>query len=522
MKLDYDVAIVGYGPIGEMAAIMLGRRGYKVAVFDRWPEIYRLPRAVVYDDEIAGLFEREGLLDDVLQITDPVPDFYEWRNRDGDALLKIDWSLVGPTGRPVANFFSQPELQDVLDRRARQTPGVDVRLGWEVQDMTETADGVEVVARRGEITEGQWVATDEALTLSVKYVIGADGANSRVRSHIGVEWEDLGFEFDWLICDLKPHEKKVWSPMNWQLCDPARPTTIVSGGPGRRRWEFMRLPGESIDELNTDARAWELLEPWGRTPENTTLERHAVYRFEAKWAQQWRKGRFLLAGDAAHLMPPFAGQGMCSGMRDLANLVWKLDLVMKGTAPDALLDTYGPERSTNVQHFIHFSMALGKVICVLDEEEAARRDERMIAGGAHPAKVLPEGPPPRLGEGVLRDQPVAGMPMAMGNARRGKRTALLDTLVEPGFLLLAADESAVAELDQADRDFLERVGGHVEVFGSGLEDPDGFYSAWFAAQDAVAVLVRPDAYVFGAATTPADARALVTELREDLALSDAR
>jgi 2-polyprenyl-6-methoxyphenol hydroxylase-like FAD-dependent oxidoreductase len=244
---------------------------------------------------------------------------------------------------------------------------------------------------------------------------------------MGSEWEDLGFRFDWLIVDVKPREQRTWSPMNWQLCDPSRPTTIVSGGPGRRRWEFMRLPGETIAELNTRRRAWQLLEPWNRTPENTTIERHAVYTFEAKWTREWRCGRLMIAGDAVHLMPPFAGQGMCAGMRDIANLVWKLDLVMRDVAAEGLLDSYGTERSANVQHFIHLSMALGQVICVLDEDTAAERDRRMVAGGAERTRVLPAGPPPRLGPGVLSDQPVAGLSMPQGRVRRDGHKVLLDT-----------------------------------------------------------------------------------------------
>ncbi len=509
-QAEYDVAVVGYGPIGEMAAIMLGRRGFRVAVFDRWPKIYPLPRAVVYDDEIARLFQQEGLLDDVLKITDPVPDSYEWRNRDGDALLKIDWSVVGPAGRPVANFFSQPELQDVLDSRARETPGVDVLLGWEVHELVEHQETVEVAARS---------QAGESVTVSARFVIGADGANSLVRGQIGGGWEDLGFQFDWLIVDVKPHEQRTWSPMNWQLCDPARPTTIVSGGPGRRRWEFMRLPGESVAELNTSERAWELLAPWGRTPENTTLERHAVYTFQAKWAQRWRRDRLLLAGDAAHLMPPFAGQGMCAGMRDLANLMWKLDRVLRHQAPADLLDTYGAERATNVQHFIHLSMALGRVICVLDEDAAQERDRRMISGGADPAKVLPAGPPPRLGPGVLADHPAAGLPMPQGRvlASGEGAPALMDVLAGPGFLLIGADADAVARLSADDREFFAGIGGRVEHFGDGgYVDVDGVYADWFNTTEAVAVLVRPDDYVFGAVAGAAQTAELVRDLRAAL------
>src|SRR6185295_18872069 len=164
---------------------------------------------------------------------------------------------------------------------------------------------------------------------------------------------------------------------------------LVSGGPGRRRWEFMRLPGESLDELNNEATAWRLLAPWDVHPGNATLERHTVYRFQARWVDTWRNGRLLLAGDAAHQMPPFAGQGMCSGLRDVANLTWKLDLVLADTAPPALLDTYASERIPHVRALIDFSMELGKVICIADPAGAAARDALMVAAAEAGQQTTP-------------------------------------------------------------------------------------------------------------------------------------
>ena len=225
----------------------------------------------------------------------------------------------------------------------------------------------------------------ETQTFRCRYVVGADGANSFVRSQMDVTTTDLGFEYDWLIVDMLLHEPLDLDARAWQWCRPERPTTINPGGaPHRQRWEFMRLPGETLDELNSAETAWRLVGEFGLTPENAVLERHAVYTFRARWCDRWRDGRLLLAGDAAHLMPPFAGQGMCAGLRDAENLAWKLDAVLGGKASDSLLDTYGSERIGHVRHFIDLSVNLGRVICLTDPVAAAARDAQLKAALEHP------------------------------------------------------------------------------------------------------------------------------------------
>ncbi|MFJ6530543.1 bifunctional 3-(3-hydroxy-phenyl)propionate/3-hydroxycinnamic acid hydroxylase [Streptomyces longwoodensis] len=514
----HDVAIVGFGPIGQMLALLLGRQGHDVIAIERWPSPYDLPRAVHFDHEIGRIFQAAGVGEEVRAVTDPVPDHYEWRNHDGEALVRIDWSGNGISGWPTASFFCQPQLEAVLAEAAEKLSTVTVRRGCEAVNLVHGEDHVSLTT----------TGPEGPGTIRARYVIGADGANSFVRSGMATTVTDLGFFYDWLIVDTLPHDQATWSPMNWQLCDPARPTTIVSGGPGRRRWEFLRLPHESIEELNTAETAWQLLEPWGRTPANTTIERHTVYTFQARWVDRWREGRLLLAGDAAHQMPPFAGQGMCSGMRDAMNLAWKLDLVLTGHADPDLLDTYTSERSEHVQHAIGMSMALGQVICVLDPDDAADRDTRMIAAGADPQHALPPTPPPLLGDGVLQRTPDGKRAPGVGHlapqyqlTHQG-RTALLDDLTHGGFTVLTDGHAPLAALDAADRTFLTGIGGHIVALYEDAAPPEGYldapdgYLPHMREHGHVAAIVRPDFYLFGTAHDGAELHNLIAQLREQL------
>ncbi|MGW5640956.1 bifunctional 3-(3-hydroxy-phenyl)propionate/3-hydroxycinnamic acid hydroxylase MhpA [Streptomyces sp. NPDC003832] len=514
----HDVAIVGFGPVGQTLALLLGRAGHDVIALERWPQPFPLPRAAHFDHEIGRIFQAAGVGEEARAVTAPVSDFYEWRNAAGQALVRIDWSKDGISGWPTANFFSQPDLEAVLAGAAERLPTVTVRRDCEVTDLQVDEDHVRLTTGRG----------DGAEEVRARYVIGADGANSFVRSRMATSVTDLGFFYDWLIVDVLPHDQAEWSPMNWQLCDPRRPTTLVSGGPGRRRWEFMRLPHENIDDLNSEDATWRLLEPWGRTPQNTTIERHTVYTFQARWVDRWREGRLILAGDAAHQMPPFAGQGMCSGLRDALNLAWKLDLVLTGHADPALLDTYTSERSEHVQHAISMSIALGQVICVLDPDEAAARDARMIAAGADPCHALPPMPPPVLGDGVLQRAPDGSRAPDVGHltpqfeVTHEGRTALLDEFTGGGFTVLTDGTAPLDALDASQRAFLDAIGATLVPLYADTAPPGGYrdapdgYLRHLREQGHAAAVVRPDFYLFGAAADGAGLRELVGQLREQL------
>lgn len=518
MTDTFDVVIVGYGPVGQYLALKLGAAGYTVACVEKWPQPYPLPRAVHYDHEIARLFKTVGLDSRTNPIIEQYDNVYRWVDADKEVLLDLDWSGVGPSGWHTSNFFSQPLLEKELNSYVDTVPTVTVFRGWEAQEIDEDADGVTVTARSMRPEDAGALATR---TFRGRYVVGADGANSFVRRWMKAEMHDLGFQFDWLIVDMVPNEPMTFDPPAWQWCNPAAPTTIVPGGPGRRRWEFMRLPHETIEQLNTEETAWRRMSVWGLTPENSVLERHAVYTFRAMWAQpeQWRKGRVLIAGDAAHLTPPFAGQGMCAGIRDAQNIAWKLDAVLSGRAADDLLDSYGPERSNNMQYWVNFAVGLGEVICVLDPEAAAGRDAAMKAAIEDPSLAPPPPPPPTLTAGTIGTHPVAGHLSHQYRVRRDGVTDYFDHVVGYGWVILSTAGSPADALSGENLAWARENGAVLVSIGPDegcdLVDVDGGYAAWLAGLGADTVVVRPDFYVYDAGAL-AGLDAAVTTLRATL------
>lgn len=493
--VSVDVVIVGYGPVGQYLAYKLGKLGFTSACIERFPQAYAFPRAVHFDDEVARLFQSIGLNADTNPAIQQYDNAYRWVNADKEVLVELDWTGIGKSAWHTSNFFYQPDLEREINKIVSTEANAQVFRGWQAVDVSQDEEGVTVTARRHS-------EPAETMSFRGRYLVGADGANSMVRDSQGITMTDLGFEFDWLIVDMFPHEPMHFDPPAWQWCRPEGPTTIVPGGaPHRRRWEFLRMPGETIEELNTDETAWARVAEFGLTPENSTMERHVVYTFRARWANEWRKGRVLIAGDAAHLMPPFAGQGMCAGIRDAENLLWKLEAVLRGQADDSLLDTYGPERTEHVRHFIELSMGLGQVICVTDPDAAAARDAQMKAAIADPTLAPPPPPPPHLGAGIKGAHPEAGFLSVQGDVTVNGQSGKFDDVLGYGWTVLAR-AGALDAVSGGTREWAGRYG--IRLFDVG-SDPDstvrddaGTYTGWFDELGVDAVIVRPDFYVYDA------------------------
>lgn len=513
---DADVAIVGAGPVGTLLAILLGQRGKKVTLIERWSTHYGLPRAVTYDHEIARIFATLGIDSENDPAISYHDELYYWKNREGQDIQIVDWQSQSASGWRVRYWFNQPMMERRLLDIAATLPSITILRGWDGIALEQDDAGVTLTLKRNPEEVGP---DGERRSLRAKFVAGTDGANSFVRESLGIENEDRGYFFDWLILDMIPQFDYVASrpnePAQWQLCDPRRPTTIVPGGPGpnpggpaRRRWEFMVLPGESVQDLQRPERAWELMKPWGLTPENAELERSAVYRFQARWAKQWNKGRCLIGGDAAHLMPPFAGEGMCAGVRDAVAMAWRLNGILEGRFGLGVLDSYTTERIEHAKHYINFSQELGQIICIADEAVAADRDARMAAElAARGGKPVPTDIC-HLGPGAwCEDSAHAGELSVQGLVEANGKRDRFDQVVGQGWVLLGHGVDPAQALTAAQRQELAALEGltvRLSQPGAGgdVVDVEGTIGRWLDRIGAKYVLIRPDFNVALTADTP--------------------
>jgi 3-(3-hydroxy-phenyl)propionate hydroxylase len=403
--VTYDVAVVGFGPTGATLANLLGLQGLRVAVLERERATQPLPRAVHFDGEVMRVFETAGLAGELLSFIRPSGGM-KYLNTAGVTL--IERKPAGETGaHGWANnyLFHHPDLERVLRGGAARFTQVEVFPGEEVVSLAQDNQAVELAT--------------PARRIRARYAVGCDGARSIVRQAISSEHHDLGLHQPWLVVDVVLEREVDLPAQTVQYCDPARPVTYVKVSAARRRWEIMLMPGDDPAAMTEPQTVWRLLAPWLR-PGDARLERGAVYSFHSLVARRWRDRRLLIAGDAAHQTPPFLGQGMCAGVRDAANLAWKL-------AEERLLDSYQTEREPHVRVFIEEALRLGAIIQTTDPRVAAERDRRFLEGGREEMINLSPslGPGFHRGRGEIFPQPVLADGRRLDAAIGGYRFALL-------------------------------------------------------------------------------------------------
>jgi 3-(3-hydroxy-phenyl)propionate hydroxylase len=520
-EYDYDVLISGYGPAGQAAASLLARLGHRVCVFEKFPTLYGQPRLCTIDGETARIVQQAGDVNHAFRESSWCRR-YDLYDGDDNLMMTVDWSGLHICGYPGRISFFQPDVEDAMDAAARER-GAAVNQGWEVQEIHQDADGVEVKARQRDLGYGRHGGEDRSVR--AKYLIGADGARSFTREAVGITRTDYGFRDAFLSIDcekLRPLHRKF--DVAFSISAPGRTIAYIPIGRNRMRCEFLVNPDDDHTELLVPEIGYDFInQAYGLNQEDVRIYRQVIYPFEGKVANDWRKDRVFIVGDAAHLMPPFLGQGACSALRDSINLAWKLDLVLRGRAPDALLDTYELERSPHVSVLVEGSVLVGQVACERDPGKAAARDEMFRSGNVPPPPDQPQllaGILHRDGGGAIVAPSAELMEQGIG-VYRGQ-TGRFDDLVGWGFHLIAWEADPLAGLTGEQCGFLERIGVKAVRTTSDPSldawlDIDRTYESWFTDRNMLkAVLVRPDFTVFGGVWSMDDLPALVDDLRNQL------
>jgi 3-(3-hydroxy-phenyl)propionate hydroxylase len=474
------VVIIGAGPTGLTAATLLAQHGADCLVLDRWPAVYPQPRAVHLDDEIHRVIARLGIADEFAAISRPTLGLRLLDNRSRVlAEFQRDPSH-SPNGFPQANMFDQPELEALLRANLKRYPNAQLRGDALVTEVTDNGKRVRVTFT--DRSDGHVARVD------ADYLLGCDGANSMVRAHIGSAMRDLNFEQRWLVVDVAcTADLHQWEGVH-QLCDPVRAGTYMRIGPARYRWEFQLLAGETADDFRTLNELRPLIEPWTAhvADSELTLLRVSEYTFRAQVADRWRRGNIFILGDAAHLTPPFTGQGMGAGVRDAANLAWKIAGVHNGTLAADVLDTYEQERKPHTRHMTRLALGVG----------------RAMTGGGRAGNVVRRLVLPRVrlvpglrGKVVDSTTPALHASALVCKSRRRHRLAgtlcpnpllpngqRLDDVLGTGFALITTGDP-----DAADAVSLRRRGVVVIV-----AQPGSALDAWLRRGRAKAAIVRPD------------------------------
>ena len=495
---QFDIAICGYGPVGSTFAGLMGKLGHKVLVIDRNIGPSPTARAINTDGEQLRTFDRLGIAEKVVQNSSEVH-----RVHFGDANLNPMQTIEQPVGVsamgwPNQVLFYQPELEGFIRASVESENNIVIKEGTELLSFDDTTEGVTLNCKN---SEGD-------LTFFSKYLIGCDGASSFVRRELDVDLEDFEYNQEWLVCDAHL-TKKINIPEKeaMQVCDPKRPGTYVPGRRGHLRFEFKKMPGEDSKELEKEENVWKLLKPW-INENNAKLERAQVYSFHACIAETWRKGNVLIAGDAAHQMPPFMGAGMGTGIRDITNISWKLDLLLKNKAKEGILDTYQKERHSHAKWTIAQTVTIGQVI-------------EGFCAAAEGKEYEPKGPSydvnfPHIPSGIYSDPSdmITGVPIPQPVLSKGNKKEMLDRIINGNFAVLTQESN----LDLTDKS--KSIIDLLDIKLVTIEpDEDTEERLKTVFEKYKAVLVRPDKYTYGGVEDLSCLSEMIESLEKEFSLN---
>ena len=523
---DTDVLIVGAGPAGLLLANMLGQNGIRTLVVEQLDELIDYPRGVGMDDESLRSFQAVGLAEGVLPHTTP-NQWMRFTTAKGRTFASIE-PRTDVFGWPRRNAFMQPLADAVLLDGLARFPSVEVRFSRTLAGFEQDADAVTA------ILTGPGGSNE---TVRARYLVGCDGGRSAVRKTLGIAFEGKTESTRWLVVDVA--DDPVGTPNLYLRCDPIRPTVSIALPHGVRRFEFMVFAHETDEAITAPAALQALMAREVPDPAAVRLIRSRVYTHHARLAARFRQGRVLLAGDAAHLMPVWQGQGYNSGLRDATNLGWKLAAVLNGLSDDALLDTYEQERRQHAAAMIALSVTAGRIFSPTNRWVARLRDGVSLGLNLLPAArdyvtQMRFKPMPRYTEGAV----LAGAPAVVGRMVPQPRVCTvegdeirLDDALGPWFSLLGWGNDPGAYLDEPCRVLWRQLGARLVAVVPQTQlaqarkrlpaetvvvgDCTGRLKAWFGEQADSIIMVRPDRFV-AAACGPQQVNSITRALAKKL------
>ncbi|MGM9468886.1 FAD-dependent monooxygenase [Streptomyces murinus] len=506
-NFDADVAVIGYGPTGVVGALTLARQGARVIALERDRDIYPRARAVTVNDWTMRIFQSLGIDERIEKVIDPQRAL-RWVTYDGHEVMRIEHppSTLGAKAR-FYNIY-QPVMETELRSCAQDREDlISVRYGAEVTEIEQDGSGVTITTTDTETGEVDRVRT--------RYAIAADGGSSRTRQRLGIELLGDTAEVTWVVIDCRV--KRWWPDRDFLTfwTDKERPVVDIALSAGNHRWEIPLKADETEADFPTSTEVWGLLKALGVSEDDVEIHQHAFYRHHVRMARTWRSGRVFLAGDAAHLMPPWAGAGMQTGMRDAHDLGWKLGRVLAGRLPESWLDSYEAERRPNAAFYTGLAVQLGRVI----EQKISDAERAALSAPPPEEAVTPFEPPliapPVLEAGRLRgplgDASIVGrmVPQPVVGDTVG-RMARLDELLGDTFVLLGDDVDPATLLTEEERRQWDALGARYRAvrpqnaYTQGpdeLVDLDGVLGPWLRRYGVRAVALRPDRFVAAADTS---------------------